>query len=103
MRSYSGNDRPYVYVCYSDKDPQAEGLLNALDKEKIALNLNGSDKDIASAYGVLLLLTNDLLKEEKLSRTVETAIKHNINILSVHLEDIELNDTLKMELNSQQA
>lgn len=103
MRSYTGNDRPYVYVCYSEKDPQVNTFLSALDKDDIALNLNGSDRQISAAYGVLIFLSNNLLKEEKLSNTIERAIEHNINILCVHLEDVELSDALKMQLNSQQA
>ena len=103
MHSYTGNDRPYVYVCYSDKDSEVNSFLNALDEDNIALCLNGNEKQISAAYGVLIFLSNNLLQDDKLARTIETAIKHNINILSVHLEDVELSDTLKMQLNSQQA
>ena len=103
MHSYTGNDRPYVYVCYSDKDSEVNSFLNALDEDNIAMCLNGNEKQISAAYGVLIFLSNNLLQDDKLARTIETAIKHNINILSVHLEDVELSDTLKMQLNSQQA
>ena len=91
MNSYTGNDRPYVYVCYSEKDNQVNSLLNALDKDKIALCLNEKEKYISAAYGVLIFLSDNLLSEEKLYKTIETAINNNINILSVQLEEIELN------------
>ena len=103
MNSYTGNNKPYVYVCYSEKDGQVNNLLNALDEDKIALCINEKEKYISAAYGVLIFLSNNLLNEEKLNKTIETAINNNINILSVQLEEIELNDTLKMQLNSQQA
>ena len=107
MKSYSGNQKPYVYVCYSKADDVNE-FLNELDKNNIALCLNEGydrkqEKQIASSFGVLLFISKQLLKEEHFRKVVDCAIRNGKNILSVYLEDVELDSTLNMQLNSQQA
>ena len=80
MKSYSGNQKPYVYVCYSKADDVNE-FLNELDKNNIALCLNEGydrkqEKQIASSFGVLLFISKQLLKEEhrKIFNMPETSI-----------------------------
>ena len=107
MKSYYGNQKPYVYVCFNRAD-NVNDFLNELDLNDIALCLNNDfnkqeERRIDNAYGVLLFITKNLLKDNNFRKVVEYAIKGNKNILCVYLEDVELDSSLKMQLNSSQA
>ena len=103
MNSYHGNEKPYVYVCCSKADDLDE-ILNELGADGTALCLSENydkkeEKRIAAAYGVLFLISKNLVKEEKFQKTLEYAIAINKNIVSVYLEDVEMAPSLMLQVD----
>ncbi len=108
MKTYYGNQKPYVYVCSSSKD-DTDFLLKQIADKDIALCLNElqfnrkEEKRIANSCGVLLFMSENLLKEERLRKVLETAVLNNKNILTVYLEEVKADPSIEMQLNAQQA
>ena len=108
MQSYFGNEKPYVYICYGKEDENVNEVLNALEERNIACcisnDFNSKETErIAKAYGVLFFITDELLRNKSFRKIVETAVKYEKNILCIYPEDLPLESSLAMQLNSQQA
>ena len=109
MPSYYGNEKPFVYVCYTQADENVIEVLNALDENNIAYCLNDNKYDrkeavrIDKAYGVLLFINEDFLRNMNFRKVIETAVNRNKNILCIYDKELNLDPSLTMQLSSQQA
>ena len=109
MPSYCGNEKPFVYVCYTQADDSVNEVLSALDDNNIAYCLNDNKYDrkeavrIDKAYGILLFINEDFLRNMNFRKVIEEAVNRNKNILCIYEKEINLDPSLMMQLSSQQA
>lgn len=110
MEKYNGNQKGFIYVSCNDANQKEvfEKYLEPLAKEGISFWwADGFDskeeKNLARASAALVFLTNDYVKEEKLRDTITASVKKNKPVLCVYLEDVELDATLSMQTEAQQA
>lgn len=110
MKKYTGNQKGFIYASCAAKDQVEvfEKYLEPLATDGISFCWGDSfdrreDRFIAKSNAVMLFLTKDNVREEKLRKTVEAAVKHDKPILSIYLEDVELDPGLSMQIESQQA
>ena len=81
MKSYHGNNRPYIYVA-ADKSGNAADILKLLEQHDIALCLsegfNSKEKRyIEAAYGVLFIINRKMTTDPVFLDIVKTAISDN--------------------------
>ena len=110
MEKYNGNQKGFIYASCDAKDQKEvfERYLEPVAAEGVNFCWGDTfdkkeDNNISRSNAVLLFLTNDFAKEDRLRRTIEAAVKHDKPILSVFLEDVELDPGLSMQIESQQA
>ena len=110
MEKYSGNQKGFIYASCTAKDQEEvfNKYLDPLARVVISFCWGDSfdgreDGYIAKSNAVMLFLTKEYVRDEKLRRTVESAIKHDKPILSIYLEEVELDPGLSMQIESQQA
>ena len=110
MEKYSGNHKGFIYASCAAKDQEKvfSKYLEPLAKDGVnfwwADGFDAKEEKILARAGALLLfLTKDYAKESKLRDAVAAAVRNDKPILSVYLEDVELDAGLSMQLESQQA
>lgn len=110
MEKYNGNQKGFIYVSCDTKD-QEEVLakyLGPLAQDGVSFWWADSfdskeEKTLARASAALAFLTKDYAKDSKLRETVAAAVKYNKPMLCVYVEDVELDATLSMQTEAQQA
>ena len=107
MKSYHGNNRPYIYAV-SSKSELSGDVLHSIEEKNIAICLSGNfnskeKRYIQAAYGILLFLNRSVINDPDLRKIVETAVASNKNIVCIYEEEVKLDSALSMQLNSQQA
>ena len=96
MKYYSGNDKPYIYVSFAKEcEEQALSKLEMLSSEEV-LFWRGEKIDkremkrIEGAHAVLFFVTQKFFDSDEFRKTVDEAVKHNKNILTIFLEDFSM-------------
>lgn len=113
IEAYTGDD-PYIFISYSHKDTEVSALLTKLaDKnyrfwydEGIKSGLNWADeiaKRIKNCTQFIAILSNNAIKSENVKDEIHLAVKHKIDMLIVHLENIILDGGLELQLDRKQA
>ena len=110
MEKYNGNQKGFIYASCDAKNQEEvfSNYLEPLAKDGVSFWwADGFDskeeKTLARAGALLLFLTKDYVKESKLRDAVAAAVRNDKPIMSVYLEDVELDAGLSMQLESQQA
>ena len=110
MEKYNGNQKGFIYASFDvkDQDEVPAKYLEPLTKDGISFwwadGFGGKEeKTLARAGALLLFLTKDYARDDRLRKTVEAAVRNDKPILTVYLEDVELDAGLSMQLESQQA
>ena len=109
MKNYSGNNKPYIYVSFSEMNTeQVMPLLEKLSSEKVLFwhgekSTKREQKRVEGAHAVLLFVSQDYSQDENFRKIVDEAVRCNKNILTVYLEDVELDSWGHMQLDSAQA
>ena len=110
MEKYSGNQKGFIYASCDTKDREAvfEKYLGPVAESDISFCWGDAfdkkeEDNIARSNAVLLFLTKDYARDDKLRKTVEAAVRNDKPILTVYLEDVDLDAGLSMQLESQQA
>ena len=107
MKSYHGNDRPYIYLAYSKEDDVSD-ILKLLEDNNIAVCLSEpfdrkEKKRIEAAYGVALIVSENMRKDPCFRKVLDCAVASDKNILSIYKEPLELDAVSHMQLDPQQA
>ena len=110
MEKYSGNQKGFIYASCDTKDQEIvfDKYLEPLAHDGISFcwgdRFDKKEEDnIARSNAVLLFLTNDFARDDRLRKTVEAAVRNDKPLLTVYLENVDLDAGLSMQLESQQA
>ena len=110
MEKYNGNQKGFIYVSCDAKDQDTvfRKYLEPVAQSGVSFCWDDvfdkkEEDNIARSNAVLLFLTKDFAKEDKLRRTVEAAVRNDKPILTIYLENVDLDAGLSMQLESQQA
>jgi hypothetical protein len=106
MEKYKGNKEPFIYALFCQKDKEeALKVLEYLSSKnyKLTYDEDKAEDCIARSSDVLLFLSNEALKEEKLLKEISLASKLNKTIISIFLEDTLLTPGLSMMLGQTQG
>ena len=110
MEKYSGNQKGFIYASCDAKDREAvfDKYLGPVAESGVSFCWGDAfdkkeEDNIARSNAVLLFLTKDYARDDKLRKTVEAAVRNDKPILTVYLENVDLDSGLSMQLESQQA
>lgn len=109
MKYYSGNDKPYIYVSFAKaNEEQVMPVMEKLSEEKVLFWCGGTvnyreKKRIEGAHAVLLFVTQEHLENADFRKTVDEAVRCNKNILTIYLEEVQMDPWGHMQLDSAQA
>lgn len=106
MEPYQGNRYPFCYALFTKADEaEALAVLEALERRDVRCALPGrrSRGALARAGLVLLFLSPAAVRDERILKGVDQAVKAGKTILTIHLEETELTPGLSMELGTTQA
>ena len=110
MEKYSGNQKGFIYASCDAKDREAvfEKYLGPVAESGVSFCWGDAfdkkeEDNIAKSNAVLLFLTKDYARDDRLRKTVEAAVRNDKPILTVYLENVDLDAGLSMQLESQQA
>ena len=113
IKAYNG-DEPYIFISYSHKDAEVESILREID-------LNGYrfwyDEGIISGRAWAAEISNRLkkccqfvvfisensVKSENVKDEVHLAVKHNLDIQVIYIDDVVLDGELELHLDRKQA
>ena len=109
MNNYSGNNKPYIYVSFAEEnEEQVMPVLEKLCEEQVLFWCGGpvnfrEKKRIEGAHAVLLFVSQTHSKNADFRKTVDEAVRCNKNILTIYLEDVQMDSWGHMQLDSAQA
>jgi hypothetical protein len=106
MESYQGNRYPFCYALFAKADEaEALSVLEALERRDVRCALPGrkSGRALARAGAVLLFLSPDAVRDERILQGVAEAGAQGKTVLAVHLKETELTPGLSMQLGTTQA
>ncbi len=109
MKRYCKNDKPFVYAVFFESDAeQAKAVLQAIGTNGVsfwyASRCNRAEiRRIQAAFSVVVFLSGNAVRDEKVLRCIGQAVKHNKLISCVYLEPTPLSDGLDLLLNSLQS
>ena len=109
MKFDYSNNKPFIYLSYpKGKKEETFRTLEFLDSKGVAFChadeiTNKELKHIKASFAVLVFLDKDSFYDEGFRKTIDQAVRCNKNILTVYLEDIELDSWGHMQLDSAQA
>lgn len=106
---YCGNGKPYIYVSFAKDDAvMATAYMNKLSEKGVlfwyADTINRRElRHIEGAHAVLVFVSQKHFRSDEFHKVVNQAVKCNKNILTVYLEDLEMDAWGHMQLDSAQA
>ena len=108
MKYYSGYNKPYIYTTFdSSIEERANEILKPLDDKGVLfwhsniINKKELNK-IEMAFSIIVFVTNDFVKTKEFHDIINHAIKKNKEILTIYLEEVELDAWGHMQLDSLQ-
>ena len=108
MKYYSGYNKPYIYATFdSSIEERANEILKPLDDKGVLFwhsnNINKKELNkIEMAFSVIVFVTNDFVKTKEFHDIINHAVKKNKEILTIYLEEVELDAWGHMQLDSLQ-
>lgn len=108
MKYYSGYNSPYIYALFhKDIESKVEEILRPLiDKDILFWHNDLIDKKelkkVDGAYSLIVFITKDFINTKEFHDVVNEATKENKQILTIFLEDVELDSWAHMQLDSAQ-
>lgn len=109
MKFDYSNNKPFIYLSYpKSREEETFRALEFLGSKGVAFChadeiTNKELKHIKASFAVLIFLDKDNYYDENFRKVIDQAVKCNKNILTVYLDDIELDSWGHMQLDSAQA
>ncbi len=109
MKFDYSNNKPFIYLSYPEaRAEETFRALEFLDAKEVSFchadEINKKElKHIKASFAVLVFLDKDNFHNENFRKVIDQAVKCNKNILTVYLEDVELDSWGHMQLDSAQA
>lgn len=108
MKYYSGYNKPYIYAAFdSSIEERVNEILKPLDDKGVLfwhsniINKKELNK-IEMAFSIIVFVTNDFVKAKEFHDIINHAVKKNKEILTIYLEEVELDAWGHMQLDSLQ-
>ena len=108
MKYYSGYNKPYIYAAFdSSIEERVNEILKPLDDKGVLfwhsniINKKELNK-IEMAFSIIVFVTNDFVKTKEFHNIINHAVKKNKEILTIYLEEVELDAWGHMQLDSLQ-
>ena len=108
MKYHSGYNKPYIYAAFdSSIEERVNEILKPLDDKGVLFwhrnNINKKELNrIEMAFSVIVFVTNDFVKTKEFHDIINHAVKKNKEILTIYLEEVELDAWGHMQLDSLQ-
>lgn len=108
MKYYSGYNKPYIYTAFdSSIEERVNEILKPLDDKGVLFwrnnNINKKELNrIEMAFSIIVFVTNDYVKTKEFHDIINHAVKKNKEILTIYLEEVELDAWGHMQLDSLQ-
>ena len=108
MKYYSGCNKPYIYTAFdSSIEERVNELLKPLDDKGVLFwhrnNINKKELNkIEMAFSIIVFVTNDFVKTKEFHDIINHAVKKNKEILTIYLEEVELDAWGHMQLDALQ-
>lgn len=108
MKYYSGYNKPYIYAAFdSSIEERVNEILKPLDDKGVLfwhsniINKKELNK-IEMAFSIIVFVTNDFVKTKEFHDIINHAVSKNKEILTIYLEEVELDAWGHMQLDSLQ-
>ena len=108
MKYYFGYNKPYIYTAFdSSIEEKVNEILKPLDDKGVLfwhsniINKKELNK-IEMAFSIIVFVTNDFVKTKEFHDIINHAVKKNKEILTIYLEEVELDAWGHMQLDSLQ-
>lgn len=109
MKIYNQNEKPFVYSVFSSHDSEnALSILGEISEDNVSFWFSEQFskkeiKRIEAAFSCVVFISNHAVRDEKVRRSIEYAVRHNKKILCIYLEPTPLSPGLELLLNALQS
>ena len=109
MKYDYSNNKPFIYLSYPEaREEETFRALEFLGAKGVSFchadEINKKElKHIKASFAVLVFLDKDHFADANFRKVIDQAVKSNKNILTVYLDDVELDSWGHMQLDSAQA
>lgn len=106
---YSKNEKPFVYAVFSDHDTdQAMSVIQTIEGDGVSFYYGEQFakreiKRMEAAYSCLIFISEQSIRDERVRRSIEYAVRYNKKILCVYLEPACLSPGQELLLNALQS